>query len=713
MRVTILDVENSVTYKEYEGRDGKIKKHTIISPYSEDNYLVSLGLYSFDDTVSDITDEDVEYFCFQHNEEPATEGGYERVQEVLDNTDLLVAHNSKHEIAWLDACGLKYKGATWCTMIAEYILLRGQSAPLKLKALAEKYRLPQKKTDLTEEYLSNKVGFEAMPWDDVVEPYGRGDIVTGGLLYLAQVKEYDKDTNKGLLPTLRMMNEFTYELAEMEKNGLPVDVKALQEVKAAYIYEHNQLRVRLMEMAQDAVGDTPVSLTSNDFMSKLLYSREIRDKEEWKDVFNIKKDDKKRDLPRTRMNPSQFNKAVRSMSTIFQKTSATHCKPCKGKGWIHKVTIKGVPYKKMPTCKDCGGVGVVYKPTGHVAGFMLVATSPRGTSASGFSCDADTLASLASGAIGDAREFMAKYARYNAVSFYLSTFVEGIERRLDIDDVLHTSLNQCVAATGRLSSSGPNLQNMPRGNTFPIRRAIVSRFPGGSIMKADFSQLEFRVAGYLSKCPVVLYDVSNGVDVHSFTRDTINAYDNEPDIDRQDAKPDTFKPLYGGMSGTPRQVAYYKAFMKKYGFTAWHDTLLATAVEYKRITLPSGRQYDFPGAVRTKTGYVKYTTQIVNYPVQGFATGDLVPLACIAVGRLMRLRSDLKSLVILTVHDDIEIDVYPGEEDEIAKILEKGMLSIPEMCMEFYGFELEYPLEIEISIGENLMEQTEIGKFSR
>ena len=71
-----------------------------------------------------------------------------------------------------------------------------------------------------------------------------------------------------------------------------------------------------------------------------------------------------------------------------------------------------------------------------------------------------------------------------------------------------------------LSSSKPNFQNQPRAKTFPIRQVIVSRFEGGSIMDADYGQLEFRIAGYLSGCPKVLSDIKEGVDVHVFTRDT-------------------------------------------------------------------------------------------------------------------------------------------------------------------------------------------------
>ena len=230
------------------------------------------------------------------------------------------------------------------------------------------------------------------------------------------------------------------------------------------------------------------------------------------------------------------------------------------------------------------------------------------------------------------------------------------------------------------------------------------------MLKADYGQLEFRGAGYLSGCTIVRGDIDNGVDVHSYTRDTINAYDNEPDITRQDAKSDTFKPLYGGMSGSPRQVNYYKSFLAKYsGVTAWHEKLKTEALTTKRVVLPSGREYAFPGAQRLQGGYVKGTTQIVNWPVQGFATGDLVPLGVLSVYRKMKARTDLKSVMMITVHDDLEIDVYPGEEEEVTKIITEGLLDLNAMCMEFYNLDFKYPLEVEVSIGPNLLDQDTIA----
>ncbi len=108
---------------------------------------------------------------------------------------------------------------------------------------------------------------------------------------------------------------------------------------------------------------------------------------------------------------------------------------------------------------------------------------------------------------------------------------------------------QCITATGRLSSRNPNFHNMPRSGTFPVPAAIVSRFENGKILEGDYSQLEFRVAAFLSQDQQAMEDVNNNVDVHAYTAEVIG-------VSRQDAKAHTFKPLYGGTTGTEAERRY-------------------------------------------------------------------------------------------------------------------------------------------------------------
>lgn len=709
--ILVLDVENSVSRKAFQKRDGSGATITQMLPFTPGNRLVSIGTGENPDDIAD-----TEYFCFYHNEKKPDEGAFAAVQKKLDTATLLIGHNIKHDMHWLRACGFKYDGDVWDTAIVEYVLSRGVKRPLKLKLVLERYDLPRKRTDLTEGYMADGVGFEAMPWD-IVEEYGRGDISSTMALYLHQLKLLETPENQTLKSTVKMMCTFTPVVQEMEYNGLKIDFDALAKVEDEYVEELRILSDRLKELASGVMGDTPIRLTSNDFLSELLYSRRVKDKSRWKELFNIGKDARGKDLMKPRMTKSKFNAQVRANTEVIRKTEVKHCKACDGRGYYQKMKKDGTPWKNTTKCPECNGEGFIYTSTGVVGGFKLVPKGVSYTSASGFAAGKEVLAELLEIATGDAHEFLTKMVRYNAITSYLSSFVDGMRKYAEDDAILHCSLNQTITATARLSSSNPNFQNQPRGNTFPVRRAVASRFEGGSILEFDYAQLEFRIAGFLSGCKVLRDFVESGQDAHKFSKDTINGFDPTlPQIDRQDAKPHTFKPLYGGMSGTPRERHYYQSFLKLFtGVADWQEALKREALATKKIRLPSGREYHFPYVKRLASGYVQESTKIVNYPVQGFATGDIVPLAGIAVHRLIReaQKSGLKSLLILTVHDSLVCDVYPGEEETMVEIMQRGMLSIPELCKEFYDLDFEYPIQVEGKIGPNWLDTKEIGKYDK
>ena len=283
---------------------------------------------------------------------------------------------------------------------------------------------------------------------------------------------------------------------------------------------------------------------------------------------------------------------------------------------------------------------------------------------------------------------------------YLSTFVEGMKNNVDEESFIHPEFMQCVTATGRLSSRNPNFQNMPRGSTFAIRKVVESRFENGLILEGDYSQLEFRVAGFLSKDDQVYKDVKEGTDVHNYTASVIGCT-------RQEAKAHTFKPLYGGVSGTRSQQQYYQRFKEKYEkVTEWHKELEKQAVTTKIIKLPSGREYCFPDARWTEWGSATNRTAICNYPVQGFATADLLPIALVKLDKAMR---NMKSVICNTVHDSIVLDVHPDEKDQCIQILKESMLSLPSETKRRYGVTYDMPVGIELKIGKNWLDLTEVS----
>ena len=507
-----------------------------------------------------------------------------------------------------------------------------------------------------------------------------------------------RETN--LIPTLRMSCELVDVLCDIERAGIKIDTDALQKLKHDFEKEQIELQFKLRSMAQKAMGDTPINFDSPDDRSMLLYSRKVNDKNVWKILFNLGSEIRgatRKQKMRTRMRYNEFTRAVSDNTTVIRKTVGSQCIKCDGKGRIPFIKKDGSPGKNMRICKSCNGTGMTYVNTGHTAGFKVVPRNVKDIAAGGFKTDRETLEQLRETVDGEAREFIEAYIRYSALRTYLSNFIEGILVNLDRHGFIHPEFMQCVTATGRLSSRSPNFQNMPRGSTFVIRKVVTSRWEGGSILEGDYGQLEFRVAGFLSKDPQIYEDVNNKVDVHSYTADIIGC-------NRQDAKAHTFKPLYGGTTGTDAQQRYYQAFRNKYEMvTAWQEENQREAVAHKKISLPSGREYHFPNAKWTQWGSCTDRTAICNYPVQGFATADLLPCALIKLKSNLD-KSKLNSVICNTVHDSIVMDVYPGEEEQIINMMKDAMLSIPQEVKRRYGIDYDMPIEIELKLGKNWLD---------
>ena len=505
-----------------------------------------------------------------------------------------------------------------------------------------------------------------------------------------------------LLPTLRLSFEMADTLARIERNGLRINLDTLDQIEKQYQDEFDELELRLNDMAREAMGDTPISLTSPDDRSMLLYSRKVKDKKTWSSIFNLgmeRRGATMKPKQRTRMSSKDFRLFVRNNTDVVYRTIGEKCAGCLGFGRVHLVRKDGTPSKAPRICKACEGKGVVYRPTNQVAGFKVVPRNVRDVASAGFKTDKDTLAERELELSGPARDFASAYVRYNALRMYLGTFVEGMKNNVDDHGIVHPEFMQCVTATGRLSSRNPNFQNMPRGNTFEIRKVVESRFEDGKIIEGDYSQLEFRVAGFLAHDEQAYADVRAGTDVHNYTAGVIGC-------SRQEAKAHTFKPLYGGTTGTEAQQRYYRAFKEKYGGVAlWHEDLQREAVERRVITLPSGRQYAFPDARWTKYGTATHRTNICNYPVQGFATADPLPAALVRLDKLF-MANELQSVICNTVHDSIVIDCHPDEKDIVVRLMREAMLSLPEETMRRYGIEYDMPVEIEIKMGDNWLDLT-------
>ena len=689
--ITTVDVETSWQKNENGGYDP--------SPFHPDNILVSVGLHANVPDHGGRIIERNEYYFTNHSER-IDKGCFHDIQKYLDMTSLLVGHNIKFDLMWLLEAGFKYTGRVYDTMLGEYILNRGVRKSLTLEMCCRRRRIGSKDSSI-KEYMDRGISFENIP-ADVVEEYGKIDVQITRSLFDSQMDDLRLEKNKNLLMTVKMMNEFLIVLATMERNGINIDTTELEKVEKEFRAEFEYLKQKIDKIVYRQMGDTKINLSSPEQLSWLIYSMKPKDKKQWAKIFNVGIDKSTgKNKRRPNYSRQQFRNLVSDNSEIIRRTVAEQCITCKGKGVIKKIKKDGSPYKNYTKCSDCDGDGYVYTPMAKVAGFRQRPRSVYDIAEAGFRTDRLTLTKIASEAEGEFKEFIDAIVRHNAVDTYLNTFVEGLKNFTNEKGFLHPKFMQAITATGRLSSRDPNFQNQPRGKTFPIRKVVTSRFEGGKILEIDFAQLEFRTAVYLAQDKQGMEDIKNKIDVHQYTADIIG-------VSRQDAKAHTFKPLYGGVTGTEDEKRYYSKFLEKYkDIKKWHEDLQSEAIKYKRVKLPTGREYAFPYAERTPWGGSTYGTQIKNYPVQGFATADIVPLACINIYKLMK-EQKVKSLLVNTVHDSIVADVYPGEEDVMSNIFKQGTSNVIPSLKEYYKINFNVPLDTETKIGNNWLQMEDI-----
>ena len=680
MKLT-LDVENTVTK-----RDGKMH----LDPFEPENSLTMVGV---------LTDQGVEqHFPFDHDEHLSKRDYSDRVQWYLDQATIIICHNAAYDLLWLWESGFKYDGPVFDTMLAEYVLQRGLKEPLSLQACAERYELDTKKQDTLKEYFAKGYSTRDIPIDELAE-YLSADLHATQQLSDKLMHRLNTEESSRLMDTVTLTNKVCVTLARIYQRGFKVDLSVLADVQKEFEQEKLELEESLQSHVRKVMGDTPINLSSPEQLSWDIYGRKVIDKIDWSAKID------------PYMDKEDFNKMLSVGTEIMYRTNATQCPDCSGSGYIRKTKKNGEPFAKPSRCKNCDTAGFLFIPTNNRAGFRFKPPSPKWASANGFTTSKANLEILENIAktkgFLDAADFLNKVRRRSAIDTYLSSFVEGIKTHTKQDGLLHVRLLQHRTATGRFSGADPNMQNMPRGGTFPVKKVFVSRFDGGKIMEADFAQLEFRTAAYLSQDGVAIEEVSTGFDVHAYTAKVIS--DAGQPTDRQTAKAHTFAPLYGatGFGRTSAEAAYYEHFTKKYrGVREWHTRLAEEALTTQKITTPSGREFAFPNVVRKATGRVSHFTQIKNYPVQSFATADIVPITLIYIEGLLK---NMKSCIVNTVHDSIVIDVHPDEETRVISLIDHTNEALPELLNAQWGIQFNVPLLLEAKIGPNWLDTSDVA----
>ena len=319
----------------------------------------------------------------------------------------------------------------------------------------------------------------------------------------------------------------------------------------------------------------------------------------------------------------------------------------------------------------------------------------------GYSTDAEVLDTLA-----EEHEFVKDILAYRQLTKLKSTYIEGILKLVRPETgKVHTTFNQTITATGRLSSTEPNLQNIPikteEGKR--IRKAFVPSIPGNVLVAADYSQIELRILAHMSKDPVLVESFMNDEDIHRRTASEVFGVPMEEVTKemRRNAKAVNFGIIYGqtdyGLSkelGISRAEA--KAYIENYfarysGVKAWIDQAIADARTSGISTTMMGRKR-YIKDINSKNFNLRSFAErtAVNTPIQGSAA-DIIKRAMLKVQSRLH-HNKLKAQLLLQVHDELILEVPPQEIAGVIKILHE--------CME-EAADLEVPLKIDVNVGFN------------
>ena len=298
--------------------------------------------------------------------------------------------------------------------------------------------------------------------------------------------------------------------------------------------------------------------------------------------------------------------------------------------------------------------------------------------------------------------------QYRKLEKMRSTYLDPLPRLVDPQGRIHTTFNQKATATGRLSSSNPNLQNIPvRGPLGKRMRSCFIAGPGRLLVSADYSQVELRVLAHVSQDPALLEAFRNGEDIHARTAALV--YDLPPDQvspdQRRNAKTINFGLIYGmgaqklaqelKISTTQAKDFIARYFERLQGLKEFYEGVEASARKHGFVTTLGGRRRLLPD-INSARGQAAALArrQAINTVIQGSAA-DIIKLAMLAVARDERLR-ELDARLLLQVHDELLLEVPADAAEEAGALVARLMQDV---CPA--GKELSVPLLVDWGTGHD------------
>ena len=335
---------------------------------------------------------------------------------------------------------------------------------------------------------------------------------------------------------------------------------------------------------------------------------------------------------------------------------------------------------------------------------MRIAEKPKMTKTKQFCTDEEYLASFA-----DEHEIVRTILEYRGIKKLLSTYIDALPQLVNpVTGHIHTSYNQAVTATGRLSSSNPNLQNIPIRDALgkPIREAFIPSRKDGLLLSADYSQVELRLMAHLSGDESLCEAFRNGEDIHAATAAKIygKQVSEVTAEERRRAKTANFGIIYGiSAFGLAQRLGISRTEAKE--LIDGYFTSYPKVKQYMEQTINEAHQTGCVSTIFSRRRYLEgidsqnantralAERNAINAPIQGSAA-DIMKIAMIGVARAFK-EQGIRSKLILQVHDEIVVDLIPSEREAVEKIVREQMEG---------AAELRIPLVVDIGVGKNWLE---------
>ena len=320
----------------------------------------------------------------------------------------------------------------------------------------------------------------------------------------------------------------------------------------------------------------------------------------------------------------------------------------------------------------------------------------------GYSTAADVLEKLAPD-----YPIIAKILEYRQYTKLKSTYADGLANYIREDGRIHSKFNQTITATGRLSSTEPNLQNIPiRVELGRLIRKVFIPEDGFVFVDADYSQIELRVLAHCSGDSHLIEAYKEKKDIHRITASQVFhiPFDEVTDQQRRNAKAVNFGIVYGISSfGLSQDLSITRKEASKYiedyfttypGIKIFLDDTVKHAKEMGYVVTLFGRRRPVPELSSSNYMQRSFGERVaMNAPIQGTAA-DIIKIAMTGVGRRLK-EQKMKSRLVLQVHDELLVEAYKPELDQVKKILKEEMEQ---------AASLDVPLEIDMHTGDNWYE---------